>query len=177
MDLAVLVELGRWLLVGAMIGLACYDVVTFRIPNWANLGLVAAFPVFAGAAALSGVDVFWLEHLGAAAIVFAVGLGMFFARTLGGGDVKLLTAAALWVGMKGLLPLIVWVGLSGGALVLVLLLLRRNLLPIVAWASPRVPQSLPRVLTTGEKVPYGVAIAAGTIMTVLSGQTGWLGQL
>ena len=96
MDLAVLVELGRWLLVGAMIGLACYDVVTFRIPNWANLGLVAAFPVFAGAAALSGVDVFWLEHLGAAAIVFAVGLGMFFARTLGGGDVKLLSAAALW---------------------------------------------------------------------------------
>jgi prepilin peptidase CpaA len=102
---------------------------------------------------------------------------MFFARTLGGGDVKLLTAAALWVGMKGLLPLIVWVGLAGGVLVLILLLLRQNLLFIVAWASPRVPKSLPRALTTGEKVPYGVAIAAGTIMTVLSGQSDWLGQL
>ena len=38
---------------GAMCVFACYDVATFRIPNWANLGLVAAFPVFAGAAALT----------------------------------------------------------------------------------------------------------------------------
>lgn len=177
MDLAAMVDLGRWLFVAVMVFLACYDVVTFRIPNWANLALVVAFPVFAGAATLSGTDLWWLGHLGAAAIVFVAGLGMFFARTLGGGDVKLLAASALWVGMKGLLPLIVWIGLSGGVLVLVLLLVRRNLLPIVAWASPRVPETLPRVLTSGEKVPYGVAIAAGTIMTVLSGQTGWLGQL
>ena len=177
MDANGITEFGRWLFIGAMVFLACYDVATFRIPNWANLGLVAAFPVFAGAAALSGADIWWLSHLAAGAIVFGAGLVLFFARVLGGGDVKLLSAAALWVGMKGLLPLVVWVGLAGGVLVLVLLLLRRNLLVLVAWATPRVPESLPRALTTGEKVPYGVAIAAGTILTVLDGQAGWLGQL
>ena len=175
MDATAIGELGRWLFASAMVFLAIYDVVTFRIPNWANAAVALAFPIFAGAAALAGANVWWLGHLAAAAIVFAVGLALFFTRALGGGDVKLLTAAALWVGMKGLLPFVVWVGLAGGGLVLVLLMLRRNLTMIVAWASPRVPETWPRVLTAGEKVPYGVAIATGAILTVLGGATDLFG--
>ncbi|HXV25097.1 MAG TPA: prepilin peptidase [Alphaproteobacteria bacterium] len=170
MDGATIMETGRWLLVAAMAGLAVNDVVTFRIPNWANAAIAVGFFVFAGAAALAGADLQWLSHIAAGAVMFLAGLILFQVRALGGGDVKLLSAAALWVGLDGLLTFIVWVGLAGGGLVLLLLLLRRNLVMLVAWASPRVPQSWPRVLTDGEKVPYGVAIAVGTIVTIMGGQ-------
>jgi prepilin peptidase CpaA len=40
-----------------------------------------------------------------AAAVFAIGLGFYALGMLGGGDVKLLTVAFLWVGMRGALLL------------------------------------------------------------------------
>ena len=100
--------------------------------------------------------------------------GLFQMRALGGGDVKLLAAASLWIGWTGLLPFVVWVGVAGGGLVLILLALRKNLPMLVAWASPTIPQSWPRVLTSGEKVPYGVAIAIGAIILVVQGNYGIL---
>jgi Flp pilus assembly protein protease CpaA len=73
----------------------------------------------------------------------------------------------------GLVTFLVYVGLVGGALVLLLLVLRRNLMMVLVWASPRLPQSWPRVLTHGEKVPYGVAIAVGAIAIAFQGQYGF----
>ena len=171
MDSATILEFGRWAFIASMTALAVHDVATFRIPNWANSALAVGFLLFAAAAILAGGEVRWLEHLEAGAIVFVVGFGLFQVRALGGGDVKLLAAAALWVGLEGLLPFVVWVGVAGGGLVFLLLLLRKNLLILVAWASPRIPQSFPRVLTSGEKVPYGVAIAIGAIVTLLDGRS------
>jgi prepilin peptidase CpaA len=174
-DAATIIEAGRWLFVAAMVGLALNDVVTFRIPNWANAAIAVGFFAFAGAATLAGADPRWLSHLAAGAVVFLAGLILFQFRALGGGDVKLLSAAALWIGMDGLLPLLVWVGLAGGGLVLLLLPLRRNLMTIVAWAMPSTPTAWPRVLTEGEKVPYGVAIAVGAIVTVAGGRVALVG--
>ena len=53
-----------------------------------------------------------------------------------------------------------------------LLALRKNLPMLIAWASPTIPQSWPRVLTSGEKVPYGVAIAIGGIMIAVGSRYG-----
>jgi len=39
------------------------------------------------------------------ATIFLIGLVFYASGTLGGGDVKLLTVAFLWVGMRGALPL------------------------------------------------------------------------
>src|SRR5687768_15918285 len=98
MDSALIVEAGRWLFIAAMAALAINDVVTFRIPNWANAGVAVGFLVFAGIATLTGAELPWLLHLAAGAAVFAGGLLLFQFRAMGGGDVKLLAAAALWVG-------------------------------------------------------------------------------
>jgi prepilin peptidase CpaA len=176
METALIVEAGRWLFIAAMAVLAINDVATFRIPNWANAGVAGGFVVFAAAATLTGAQLPWLLHLGAAAAVFAGGLVLFQMQAMGGGDVKLLAAAALWVGWGvGLVTFLVYVGLVGGALVLLLLVLRRNLMMVLVWASPRLPQSWPRVLTHGEKVPYGVAIAVGAIGIALQGRYGLFG--
>jgi prepilin peptidase CpaA len=174
MDTALIVEAGRWLFIATMAALAVNDVATFRIPNWANAGVAVGFLLFAGIATLAGAQLPWLLHLAAGAAVFAGGIVLFQLRAMGGGDVKLLAAAALWVGWGvGLLTFLVYVGLAGGALVLLLLILRRNLMMTLVWVSPRLPQSWPRVLTHGEKVPYGVAIAIGAIVIALQGRYGF----
>ena len=83
----------------------------------------------------------WLN--GAIALAaFAVLAGLFALRAMGGGDVKLLTALALWIAPMLFLKLLVVMALVGGVLTLV----------FGAWHVMRKRR---------EKlaIPYGVAIA------------------
>jgi prepilin peptidase CpaA len=92
--------------------------------------------------------------------MLVVAAGMFALGWLGGGDAKLMTAAALWLGLKGLAPFVIFTGLAGGALALALLGLRS------AWLRPYTqagPSWARRLATPGESAPYGVAIAVGAL--------------
>ena len=72
------------------------DVLTMQISNVLVLGLVLAFAVFAP---LAGLTAFEIATAGAMALaVLLVGMGLFALGWLGGGDVKLTAAAALWLG-------------------------------------------------------------------------------
>ncbi len=71
------------------------DVETLRIPNRLCLALVAIYPAHVLA---SPVAVDWPGALMLAVAVFAAGLVPFAAGWVGGGDVKLMAATALWVG-------------------------------------------------------------------------------
>jgi len=138
-----------------------WDAVSYRIPNWTVMLLAAGFPV-AGLLAPGGVA--WLWHLAAAAAVFAVGLGLFVFRLAGGGDIKLLTAVALWVGWERLLELLIGMAVLGGVVVVLLLLARSALPPLLAsLPGDRVP-ALPRLLRPGEPVPYGLAIGMAALV-------------
>jgi len=153
-----------WALAALLAFAAVHDVATFRIPNWLN-GLIAG--TFPAVAIVASAPVDWLGHAGAGLLTLAVGMVLFQFRTLGGGDVKLLAATAVWTGFGALLPFVLYVGLIGGGLTLLLLLLRRNLMPLAAQMAPGLSRAWPRVLTPGEKIPYGVAIAAAGILTAL----------
>src|SRR4051812_33714283 len=69
-----------------------------------------------------------------AASVFAVGFASWRCGLLGGGDVKLLSALALWAGGPPLVPFVALTALAGGALAVVWLATRslRPLLPVPA---------------------------------------------
>lgn len=76
---------------------AVTDFRTRRIPNWLNLaafGLGLCFQAWSGG---------W-AGLGSAAVAFALGFGMFFVLWLigggGGGDVKLMGALSVWLGVS-----------------------------------------------------------------------------
>jgi prepilin peptidase CpaA len=138
-----------------------WDAVAYRIPNWTVGVLVAGFPL-AGLLAPEGLP--WLEHLGAAALVFAVGVGLFMLRFAGGGDIKLLTAVALWVGWRHLLDLVVLMGILGGVVVLVLLAARRWLPLLLSMHPTAAALVMPRVFRDGEPVPYGLAIGVAALM-------------
>lgn len=140
-----------------MLCAAMMDVLTMRIANALSIGLVALFLMLAPVAGMSAQQV--LMHLGVGAVVLIANMLLFHLRLVGGGDAKLLSAAALWIGYEQLAPFLVWVTIFGGALALALLTYRRmpaGALSLPAWAL--------RLHKQGEGMPYGVAIAAGALL-------------
>jgi prepilin peptidase CpaA len=132
------------------------DLHALRIPNMIPLLLVGLFVVVAVLSVWTARPVDWPSHLLAGGIVFAAGLGLFAWGKIGGGDVKLLTAVALWHGLRLLPELLLATALLGGVLGLAFLVLRKSGLAAVLAASG--VRSV--VLEDGAGIPYAVAIVA-----------------
>jgi prepilin peptidase CpaA len=129
----------------ALLAAAFSDMRSRRIANWLNGAIALGAPAFWWASGMA----LWPDvaiQLGVALAAFAVLAGMFAMRMMGGGDVKLLTALALWVSPQQFLQLLLIMALAGGALTIVL----------VAWHTIR--RQKDRIA-----VPYGVAIAFGAL--------------
>ena len=148
-----------------MAAAALSDIATFRIPN---LLVVAVGMLFLLVALLHYADAFWIGHIAASVLCFLVGLLLYRYDQMGAGDVKLLSVAALWPGLQGLLPFLFLVTLAG--LIFMLLVVATRL--ILSMASRRswieTKRNLPRVLQSGEGIPYGVAICLGSIAAIPS---------
>lgn len=117
------------------------------IPNW----LTAAI-------ALGAIGWWWCAGLApwpdvALRIAVALGAlllfaGLFALGAMGGGDVKLIAALALWLAPGQLLRMLLWMGMIGGALTLAML-------------------AISRLRRTGPpEVPYGVAIAGAALLVL-----------
>jgi prepilin peptidase CpaA len=83
-------------------------------------------------------------HLAAGAAVFVLLAGAFYAGMMGGGDVKLAAALALWFPPLGTIHFLVIMSIAGGVLTLAFL----------AFHYWRKREGRP-------EIPYGVAIAFG----------------
>lgn len=145
---------------GAMIIGACSDLYRYEIPDEVSIAIAVAFFPAAWAAGLGFGDALIGLAVGFGCLV--IGIGLFALNMFGGGDVKLLAAAAIWAGWEGLPAYVFLVAISGGLLSLVLLLFRRIRLPArldgIAWIHA--------IHTPGNSVPYGVAIAAGGLVVL-----------
>ncbi|HEX3919634.1 MAG TPA: prepilin peptidase [Caulobacteraceae bacterium] len=141
-----------------VIGAAVKDISSFTIPNWISIALAAAFIPAALALGVSLPVIGISFAVGIAALVLAA--VMFALGWIGGGDAKLMAAAALWVGLRGIGPFAIYTGLAGGALALALVALRSAWLRPIAHAGPAWTR---RLATPGESAPYGVAIAIGAL--------------
>jgi len=127
----------------ALLYAAFTDIRSRTIANWLNLSIAAVAPVFWWASGLS----LWPDvaiQLGVAVAAFAVFAGMFALGMMGGGDVKLLTALALWIEPNAFLQLLLVMAVAGGVLTVVM---------AVAHVMRRKKEKL--------AIPYGVAIAIG----------------
>ena len=129
-------------LLGAMlIAAAICDLRHRIIPNRLNLIIALTAPIawwWSGLALWP--DVAW--QVGAAAAVFTAFAGLFFIGGIGGGDVKMIGALALWIDVRLLLSLLLVMAVVGGGIAGFMLI--RNKLG-KAEQNP--------------EVPYGVAIA------------------
>jgi prepilin peptidase CpaA len=134
------------------------DLARFEIPNAAPLAILAAFPAYGLLAGFDGTALLWHAAAGLGALL--VGAALFFGRALGGGDAKLLAAAALWVGPADLPRFLAATALIGGALAIVLLLFR--LAPEPSWAAEG--GWLRRLHARRREAPYAVAIGGAGLV-------------
>ena len=148
-----------------MLFAAISDATKFVIPNAVVVGILA---LFCSAALVLPFEVRWELHLGALVAVLAVGLVVYRFDGLGAGDVKLISALALWTGFEHLPALLLYIALAGGALALILVISRLLLFSTACYFPKLEPALRARVFRTGAKIPYGVAIAIGGIVTGFS---------
>jgi prepilin peptidase CpaA len=131
-----------------LLAAAAIDLRTRTIPNGLNLAVaLLAVPFWW----LTGIDP-WPDialQVGAAALVFAAFAGLFALGAMGGGDVKLIAALALWLPWPALLAVLVIMSLAGGLLTLAMLIRKR---------LARSEAAL--------EIPYGVAIACGGLWVI-----------
>lgn len=160
MDMFLLFKIFFWAFVGLMAAAAIFDMWKFIIPNWISMALLG---LFVAAALLLPVQIDWLSQLGAMGLMLLATVLLYLFRLLGGGDLKLLTVVALWVGLGALPAFIVYTALAGAALSLGLMAVRRLVSGVLVLQSGGDRMALPRLLLPGEHIPYGVAIAAGAI--------------
>lgn len=134
-----------WILLGLLAALllaaAICDLRKREIPHWVVIAMaLLAIPFWFA----TGLD-FWPDivvQIGVAALVFALFAGAFAAGWMGGGDVKLLGALALWLPWQAVLFMLVIMSFAGGVLTV----------GMVIWSRVRRARSQP-------EIPYGVAIA------------------
>jgi prepilin peptidase CpaA len=139
---------------------AAEDVWRLRI---SNITVIAVIALFACAAVTGEVTGSWQSHIGAGAIALGVGVVLFAVGAFGGGDAKLLAAAALWVDVAHLPRMLLAVAISGFLLLAFAVVGRRVLSAAVASGDPK------HLLNRHSRLPYGVAIAAGTLLTMAQG--------
>ncbi|HVI05934.1 MAG TPA: prepilin peptidase [Sphingomicrobium sp.] len=135
-----LLALAALLIVAAVI-----DVRTFTISNRLNLAVASGAPFYWLSIALAPWPGMAIQ-LAAGGIVFVLLAGAFYAGVMGGGDVKLASALALWFPPAGTLKFLVLMSIAGGVLTL----------GILAWHHASRREGRP-------EVPYGVAIAFGAL--------------
>ena len=156
------------------IAVAVVDWRSHRIPN--ALCAVAAIIALSSQTLMHG-EAGLLTALGGAAVGFAMFLPFYVVRAFGAGDVKAMATAGTFLGMQATV-LAVGITLVIGAILGVAVLLFRRDPANPTWhrlmlllSSPRAGIRVSIEETTAEnrqRFPYGVAIACGTVITLLA---------
>jgi prepilin peptidase CpaA len=122
---------------------AVVDVRTFTISNRLNAVVALLAPVYWWSIGLPLWPAAAIQ-VGISVAVFVLLAGAFYAGMMGGGDVKLAAALALWFSPPSTLKFLVLMSIAGGVLTLVVLAVHRL-----------------RKKAGRPEIPYGVAIAFG----------------
>ncbi len=167
-----------YLLIGSLalaILSAVVDVRQHRIPNRLTYpGIVLGF-------VLRSVVYGWKGFLSAlAGFLFAGGVFLLFylIHAMGAGDVKLVAAVGSLLGPQQAAVVLLATAIAGGVLALLVALFRRemartlcNLMAVVrfhSWAGLQAHPQLNLNNPSATRMPYGLAIAAGTLYAFLT---------
>lgn len=121
------------------------DARTREIANWKNAAIaLLAIPWWF---AIGMTPIAIGIQIGVALCVFALFVLTFYLGQMGGGDVKMLGALALWFPFYPLVSMLIAMSLIGGAMTLVMLIEHRL-----------------RRRTAALEIPYGIAIAIAALL-------------
>jgi len=154
---------------------AVIDVRQHRIPNWLT------YPAIAMGVLLRWFFFGW-RGLGSALAGCALAGGVVFlfylVRAMGAGDVKLLAAIGSLVGPSNAVVVLAATAISGGVLALLYVVFRRrvgatlrnvgSVLTFHSWNGLKAHPELNLDNPSALRMPYGLAIATGTLYTFLT---------
>lgn len=151
-----------------LLAVAAAQDIAFRIiPNTVCAGLVLVGLI------LRFDDGSIVRSVAFALLVFCCGILCWRRGMMGGGDAKLLGAAALVVPPQDIGSLLVLTALCGGALAVVYIVLSRVVQVAPARKTRFAPGRILRAerwrIRRGAPLPYGVAIACGGITLLMAG--------
>lgn len=163
-----------------LVALCVKDVKTRRLPNALTLGgLAAGLLVQLGWGGVAGL----LDGLLAAGVCVLFLLVPFLVRAAGAGDLKMLAACGAFVGARHVLLLLIAVSFAGFFVAVGMLAtrkvgaarIRHAFRTLFDWSYDRKAgrAALPPVEDEGNRVPFGVAIAVGTMATLALEVVGW----
>ena len=135
-------------LVALLVAAGIQDARTRQIANWKNAAIALLAPLWwwsSGVAPWPDMAI----QFGIALVVFAAFVAAFHFGWMGGGDVKMIGALALWLPLQPLVWMLIVMSLFGGVLTVVLLI-----------------EHAVRRRTAQIEVPYGVAIALATLFVL-----------
>ena len=135
-------------LAAILVSAGVQDARTREIANWKNAAIALLAPLWWWASGMAA----WpdmAQQFALALIVFAAFIAAFHFGWMGGGDVKMIGALALWLPLVPLVWMLIVMSLIGGALTAILLAER---------ALRHRSQEI--------EVPYGVAIAIAALIAL-----------
>jgi prepilin peptidase CpaA len=145
---------------GLLVWAVISDFSSMTIPNRLPIAVSILFVAHIFA---SPTPVDWIGSLEVAAAVFVFSAVLFHFRLMGGGDVKLMAAIALWAGPQNVLGFLLITSLTGGALARIAL---SKFAPYVEFALHFVGGTGTAGGMARRVIPYGIAIAVGGFSVV-----------
>ncbi|MBY0272806.1 MAG: prepilin peptidase [Alphaproteobacteria bacterium] len=173
-----------FIFINVLIGI--YDFSFYRIPNLFLMALLVLFgltaPFTLGLNEIINSFIIF-------GVVFFVCLILFLTKIFGAGDAKYLAAIALWMGYPDVIPFILYTSIAGAGLALIYLIAQYPfsrfsdltwtfiqkieahlpLLEFIWIGSGTGPEKGKREHIKPKTIPYGVAIATGAIIMMISG--------
>lgn len=153
-----------------------------RIPNrLVSVGLLCALTLAVLPARIAPHGIGLAAAVGGIGVGLALTLPLYLVKGMAAGDVKLMAMTGAYLGPSGALHAVLWSFIAGAVLALVYVLGRRRLgvlgrnvsEAMALGAMQLMAGGLPRVAITRERsaglLPFGVAIAAGSIGFVVAG--------
>jgi prepilin peptidase CpaA len=153
------IEIARWIIAISVMSIllvaSVRDVSERRIPNWTVVTVIVLFVAWA----VLEPSVSFVSSLGAGAILFAITAALFAFGLVGAGDAKLMSALALFAGLRLLLFFVLATVLFGGALAMLSLAVQpRRVLAVIQTRGK---------FDMGRGIPYGVAISLAGALVLL----------
>ena len=174
-----------YVLAGLLATAVFTDLRSRRIPNWLVLTGIAlgfAFQLFA----VEGDGLFarWFGAVGPLQALygllagFAMFLPFYLLRAMGAGDVKLVAMLGVWFGLRPMLGVVLLTLLCGGALAIGVAIWTRSVGQTASNLRYMVTDTLVRASAGGAptitaparthgRLPYALAIAAGSVLEVV----------
>lgn len=161
-----------------------YDFSFYRIPNvfLAFLMVLYAFyaPLYLNLSTI-------LSSLAVFVVVFGLSFGLYGLKIVGAGDAKYIATTSLWFGAHGIISLLFLISIAGGVLAIVYLVFRDHIGRLSDWAWMKIqkaevlcpklqnvwigsgagPEKGRRENISSRMIPYGVAIATGSIVMLM----------